>query len=125
MTLHLTWFEFLGQPLSAHQDREGIPATVGFMDFSDLNCVVHQEILDGNRLCVPKQRVRVVPHGKEAEHLTGKGIDILSLQILTCAALYMKVGLLFCVLHRYTVLLLLLFTVVQIRVCNGSPVSLE
>lgn len=68
--LHLTRFEFLGQLLSAHQDREGIPATVGFVDFSDLYCVIHQEILDGYRPGLPVQRVSVVPKGKEMQHLT-------------------------------------------------------
>lgn len=70
--LHLTilWFKFLGQLMSAHQ--EGIPATVGFMDLSDLHRVVHQVILDGNRPGLPVQRVSVVPQGKEMQHLNKK-----------------------------------------------------
>ncbi len=68
--LHLTRFDFLGQLLSAHQDREGIPAAVGFMDLSDLHSVVHQKILDGYRPGLPVQRVSIVPKGKEMQHLT-------------------------------------------------------
>lgn len=65
-------FDFLGQLLSAHQDREGIPPTVGFVDLSDLHCVVHQEVLDGNRPGLSIQRVSVVPQGIETQHLTKK-----------------------------------------------------
>lgn len=66
------WFDFLGQPLSAHQDREGIPPAVGFVILSDLYCVVRQEIMDGYRPGVPIQRVSIVPQGKETQHLTKK-----------------------------------------------------
>ena len=66
---HLTWFHCLGQSLSAHQDREGIPTAVGFMDLSDLHRVVHQVILDGNRLSLPIQGVSIIPQGKETQHL--------------------------------------------------------
>lgn len=76
ITVYLTWFVILGQPLSAHQDWEGIPATVGLMNLSDLHCVVHQVILDGNRLGVPVKTVSVVPHGKEMEYLIKKGLSI-------------------------------------------------
>lgn len=70
--LHLTRFDFLGQLLSAHQDGEGIPAAVGFMDLSDLHRVVHQEILNGYRPGLPVQRVRIVPKGEEMQHLAKK-----------------------------------------------------
>lgn len=70
MALHLTWFDFLGQPLSAHQDRKGIPTTVGFVDLSDLYCVVHQVVLDGDGLGFSVQRVGIIPQGVETKHLT-------------------------------------------------------
>lgn len=72
MALHPTWFELLGQPLSVHQDREGISTAVGLMNLSDLHRVVHKVILDGDRHGVCVQRVTVVPHCEETQHLTKK-----------------------------------------------------
>ena len=69
ITLHLTWFEFLGQPLSAHHDREGITTAVGFVDLSDLHCVVREEVVDGNGPGLPVQTVSVIPQGKKTQHL--------------------------------------------------------
>lgn len=70
--LHLTRLDFLGQLLPAHHDRERISATVEFMDLSDLHCVIHKEILDGNRPGLPEHGVSVVPQGIETQHLTKK-----------------------------------------------------
>lgn len=65
-------FHCLWQPLSAHQDKEGITAAVGLMDLFDLHCVICKEILDGDRPGVPVQGVTIVPQGKEIQHLTAK-----------------------------------------------------
>lgn len=68
------WFDFLGQLLSAHQDREGISPAVGFVHLSDLDRVIRQEIMDGYRPGVPIQRVSIVPQGIETQHLTKKSL---------------------------------------------------
>lgn len=63
------WLYFLGKHLSAHQDRNGVPTTVGFVDYSDLHRVIHQEVLDGNRPSYSLQGVGVFPQGEETQHL--------------------------------------------------------
>lgn len=63
-------FVLLGQPLSTHQDREGVPPTVDFVDLPDLYRVVHQVVVDDHRPDLPKQGARVVPHGREMQHLS-------------------------------------------------------
>ena len=55
-----------------HQDGEWIAAAVGFVDLSDLHCVVPQVELDGNGSGVREQSVCIIQQGKETQHLNEK-----------------------------------------------------
>ena len=68
-TSHLTWFESLGHPPSAHHDREGNTTVVGFMELSDLHCVVRKVIVDANGPGFSVHWVSVIPQGVETQHL--------------------------------------------------------
>lgn len=63
------WFDVFGNPLSAKQNWERVPAVVGLVMLTDLNRIIHKIVMQRYRPFLFVQRVQVVQKRKEAQHL--------------------------------------------------------
>ncbi|RLW12349.1 hypothetical protein DV515_00000601 [Chloebia gouldiae] len=64
--------KYFGQALAPHQYREWVSPIISLVDFSNLHCVICQEVMDDAGMVITKGTVGVIPYGIEAKHLSKK-----------------------------------------------------